>query len=79
MRTFWEKPSEPRVQVGLATGCLWNTAVMVARAAALVSLGARALPEMSARLDRVSAFADSDELAQGKSRRLKITALSNPR
>lgn len=61
VRAFWEKPSEPRVQVGLATGCLWNTAVMVARAAALVSLGAQALPEMSARLDRVSAFADSDE------------------
>jgi mannose-1-phosphate guanylyltransferase len=61
VREFWEKPSEPRVQVGLATGCLWNTAVMVARAAAMVSLGARALPEMSARLDRVSAFADSDE------------------
>jgi mannose-1-phosphate guanylyltransferase len=61
VREFWEKPSEPRAQLGLATGCLWNTAVMVARAPGLVALGERALPEMSARLDRVSAFGDSDE------------------
>ena len=61
VREFWEKPSEARVHLGLATGCLWNTAVMVARARALLALGTRALPEMSARLDRVSAFADSEE------------------
>ncbi|MFI5376137.1 MAG: hypothetical protein ACHQ8D_16015 [Candidatus Rokuibacteriota bacterium] len=41
MREFWEKPSEPRAQLGLATGCLWNTAVMVARAPGLVALGGR--------------------------------------
>ena len=61
VREFWEKPTESRVQRALAGGCLWNTAVVVARAAALVALGARALPEMSARLARVSAFADSEE------------------
>lgn len=61
VREFWEKPTENRVQLALASGCLWNTAVVVTRASALVALGARALPEMSARLDRVSAFADSEE------------------
>jgi mannose-1-phosphate guanylyltransferase len=61
VREFRETPSAARVQLGLAAGCLWNTAVMVARADTLVALGARALPEMSARLDRVGAVADSDE------------------
>ena len=61
VREFCERPSEARVQLGLATGCLWNTAIMVARAATLIALGALALPEMHARLDRVGAFADSDE------------------
>ena len=61
VREFREKPSEARVQLGLATGCLWNTAIMVARAETLIALGAEALPEMHARLDRVGAFADSDE------------------
>jgi mannose-1-phosphate guanylyltransferase len=61
VREFCEKPSEARVQLGLATGCLWNTAIMVARAETLIALGALALPEMHARLDRVGAFADSDE------------------
>ena len=38
------------MQTCLATGCLWNTAIAVARARALLELGARALPEMSSRL-----------------------------
>lgn len=61
VREFCETPSEARVQLGLATGCLWNTAIMVARAETVIALGALALPEMSARLDRVGAFADSNE------------------
>jgi mannose-1-phosphate guanylyltransferase len=61
VREFWEKPSEARVQLGLVTGGLWNTAIMVARAMTLIALGAQALPEMSAHLDRVGAVADSEE------------------
>ena len=40
VRRFWEKPSEARAQLGLATGCLWNTAITVARAETLIELGA---------------------------------------
>lgn len=60
VRQFWEKPSEARVQTCLSTGCLWNTAIAVARARALVELGARALPEMSSRLAGIRPWLDSD-------------------
>jgi mannose-1-phosphate guanylyltransferase len=61
VRQFWEKPSEDRVQTCLATGCLWNTAIVVARARALLELGARALPEMSGRLAGIQRFRDSEQ------------------
>ena len=61
VREFWGKPSEARAQLCLASGCLWNTAIVVARAAALVELGARALPEMSSRLTRIARAPDSEE------------------
>jgi mannose-1-phosphate guanylyltransferase len=60
VRRFWEKPAEACVQTCLTTGCLWNTAIAVARARALVELGARALPEMSSRLAGIQRFLDSD-------------------
>lgn len=60
VRQFWEKPSEARAQMCLSTGCLWNTAIVVARARALLELGARALPEMSSRLAGLQHFVDSD-------------------
>ncbi|MGH7299583.1 MAG: sugar phosphate nucleotidyltransferase, partial [Candidatus Rokuibacteriota bacterium] len=60
VRQFWEEPSDARAQRCLATGCLWNTAIVVARAEALVRLGAQALPEMSARLARIQRFLDSE-------------------
>lgn len=60
VRRFWEKPTEARVQMCLTTGCLWNTAIVVARVEALLRLGAQALPEMSARLARIQRFLDSE-------------------
>ena len=60
VRQFWEKPSEARAQMCLSTGCLWNTAIVVGRARALLELGARALPEMSSRLAGLRRFVDSD-------------------
>jgi len=64
VRQFWEKPSDARAQMCLSTGCLWNTAIVVARARALLELGARALPEMSGRLTGLGRFIDSnDEVA----------------
>ena len=61
VRQFWEKPSADRVQMCLAAGCLWNTAIVVARAPALLDLGARALPEMSGRLAGIQRFLDSEQ------------------
>lgn len=60
VRRFWEKPSEAQAQASLAGGGLWNTAITVARARALVELGARALPEMSGRLAGLRRLLDSD-------------------
>lgn len=47
---FWEKPGPAEAQACLGQGCLWNTFVIVARAARLAELGARYAPELSARL-----------------------------
>lgn len=63
VRQFWEKPPEARTQLCLTSGCLWNTAIMVGRAEALIRLGADALPEMSARLARLKRFLDADDQA----------------
>jgi mannose-1-phosphate guanylyltransferase len=60
VRRFWEKPPEAVAQTCLSTGCLWNTAITVARARALGEIGARALPEMSGRLAGLERFLDSD-------------------
>jgi mannose-1-phosphate guanylyltransferase len=60
VRRFWEKPSEAQAQASLAGGGLWNTAITVARARALVELGARALPETSGRLAGLRRLLDSD-------------------
>lgn len=57
---FWAKPSEDAAQACLSAGCLWNTAIAVARVRALLELGARALPEMSSRFAGLRRFRDSD-------------------
>jgi mannose-1-phosphate guanylyltransferase len=63
VRQFWEKPSEEAARRCLTAGCLWNTAIVVARVESLVRLGADALPEMSARLARLDRFFDRDDEA----------------
>jgi mannose-1-phosphate guanylyltransferase len=60
VRRFWEKPSETAAQACLAAGCLWNTAIAVARVQALLELGARALPEISSRFAGLRRSLDSD-------------------
>jgi mannose-1-phosphate guanylyltransferase len=61
VRRFWENPSDEHAGLCLRAGCLWSTGVVVARAAALIRLGAEALPEMSARLAGIEPFLDSNE------------------
>ncbi len=54
---FIEKPSIEEARACLARGGLWNTFVMVARAATFLEAGRRTLPELHERLRRVRAFA----------------------
>ena len=57
VQRFWEKPSSSAAAAGcLETGWLWNTFILVARAALLCQVGSRYLPEMSLRLARTADF-----------------------
>ncbi len=53
VRRFWEKPPAALAHTLRATGCLWNSFVIVARVAALMSLIDDAVPEL---LDRFSSI-----------------------
>lgn len=54
---FVEKPSPEEARVFLARGALWNTFVMVARAASFLDAARRELPELHERLRRIRPFA----------------------
>lgn len=54
---FVEKPTAEQARGCLARGGLWNTFVMVGRAAAFLDAGRRALPELHGRLRRIRPFA----------------------
>lgn len=60
VRQLWQ-PSDPDAASCLAAGCLWNTAIVVARVSALIELGEAALPDMSGCLARLGRFAHSDD------------------
>lgn len=57
---FWEKPSAEVARDCMERGGLWNTFVMVARAATLIEAGRRTLPELSERLARIAPLVGSD-------------------
>lgn len=63
VRRFWEKPSRERARICLETGCLWNTFVLVGKAAAFLRAGREAVPEVGERLARVEPFLGTDEEA----------------
>ncbi len=56
VRGFWEKPSEDRARLCLATGCLWNTFVLVGKATAFLRAGRETLPETHDRLAQLSTY-----------------------
>lgn len=58
---FVEKPSTEEARACLARGGLWNTFVMVGRAATFLDAGRRALPDLHDRLRRVRPFAGTSE------------------
>jgi mannose-1-phosphate guanylyltransferase len=53
---FWEKPGPGQAEACLGRGCLWNTFVIVARAARLAELGQRYVPRLSARIVPLDRF-----------------------
>jgi mannose-1-phosphate guanylyltransferase len=53
VRRFWEKPDAETARACLDCGCLWNTFVLVARAAAILDAGRRALPGLHAALAEI--------------------------
>jgi mannose-1-phosphate guanylyltransferase len=53
---FWEKPSEERARRCLAAGCLWNTFILVGKAATFIRAGREALPAVHDRLARITPF-----------------------
>ena len=61
VRRFWEKPTAAAAQVCLDAGALWNTFVLASRVATLTAVGEEAVPDLSARLARLAAFADTPE------------------
>jgi len=61
IRRFWEKPSAEEATRCLAAGCLWNTFVLVGRAAALVDAGRGALPQIEESLAHAAPFLGTDD------------------
>ena len=61
IRRFWEKPTAAVARVCLDAGALWNTFVLTSRVATLAAVGEEALPDLSARLARLAAFAGAPE------------------
>ncbi len=60
---FWEKPSEEEARICLEAGCLWNTFVLVGKAATFLRAGREAVPDVDERLARAERFLGSDEEA----------------
>ena len=63
VRRFWEKPSEEKARVCLEAGCLWNTFILVGKAATFLRAGREAVPEVDDRLTSAEPFLGTDEEA----------------
>ena len=64
VRHFWEKPAPERARVYLTAGHLWNTSVIVGKAAAFTEAGRRGVPVVSDRIERLRPFDGTpDEVA----------------
>jgi mannose-1-phosphate guanylyltransferase len=63
VRRFWEKPSHEKARICLEAGCLWNTFVLVGKAATFVRIGHGAVPEVSDRLAHLTPFLGTEDQA----------------
>jgi mannose-1-phosphate guanylyltransferase len=63
VRRFWEKPSAEQARACLDAGCLWNTFVLIGKAAAFLRAGREAVPAVDERLTRVEPFFGTEDEA----------------
>jgi mannose-1-phosphate guanylyltransferase len=61
IRRFWEKPSEEQARACLAGGCLWNTFVLIGKAAAFIRAGQEAVPDVHDRMIRIGPFVGGED------------------
>ncbi len=60
IRRFVEKPTAEMAGALMATGCLWNTFVIVSSARTLIDAGRECVPRLHDRLERIAAFAGTE-------------------
>jgi mannose-1-phosphate guanylyltransferase len=60
VQRFWEKPTAEKAAVCLASGCLWNTFVLIGSAAVIADAGREAVPELECRVRRAVEFAGTE-------------------
>jgi mannose-1-phosphate guanylyltransferase len=58
---FHEKPTDAQARRYMQLGFVWNTLIFLAEARLLVEAGRRYVPAMSDRLDRIAAFAGTED------------------
>ncbi|HSB72054.1 MAG TPA: sugar phosphate nucleotidyltransferase [Candidatus Methylomirabilis sp.] len=78
-RRFWEKPNRPTAAQLSASGCFWNTLVLIGQLGAFLRLAARCIPEVLSPLRRIIPHVDTPTAAAalaGVYRRLRPTDLS---
>ncbi|HEX7362509.1 MAG TPA: sugar phosphate nucleotidyltransferase [Bryobacteraceae bacterium] len=73
IKRFWEKPSPETAQLLLNRGCLWNTFVMIGRAAAFLNMIEAAAPETYRMLE--SAMRIQDPASQADAMRAAYDAM----
>jgi len=61
VQRFWEKPSAETARACLASGCLWNTLVLVTKASTLIEAGRQFLLHLHDRLARIGPFVDTED------------------
>lgn len=77
VRRFWEKPDAETAKACMDRGCLWNTFVVVARAAAILDAGRRALPALHEALAAIRPFSGTSAEARAIDRAYAAAPTAN--
>lgn len=77
IRRFWEKPSAEQAAICLAAGCLWNTFVLVAKAATMLRASEHALPDVARPLAGITSSLGTDDEARAVHRAYAVMPSAN--